>query len=106
MKVKPWKDVYDATTERPGCIQFSLKSYQLTGTEDCLFNNIHTPEVSIADKILNCFVSIFGNTSSGVTIDAKLCQNDLVNNSILRVTFVSCGSKNDTNISASRGQFE
>ncbi|XP_065202735.1 esterase E4-like [Planococcus citri] len=45
VKVKTWKDVYDATIEKPGCIQFSLKLYRFLGNEDCLFNNIHTPEL-------------------------------------------------------------
>ncbi|XP_065202748.1 esterase E4-like [Planococcus citri] len=45
VKVKPWKDIYDATIEKPGCLQFSLMLYRLLGSEDCLFNNIHTPEL-------------------------------------------------------------
>ncbi|XP_065202733.1 esterase E4-like [Planococcus citri] len=45
VKVKPWKTTYDATREKPGCTQFSLKEYQMTGDEDCLFNNIHTPKL-------------------------------------------------------------
>ncbi|XP_065202739.1 esterase E4-like [Planococcus citri] len=52
VKVKPWKNIYDATIEKPGCVQFCLKSYRLTGTEDCLFNNIHTPELPTKSTLL------------------------------------------------------
>ncbi|XP_065202789.1 esterase E4-like [Planococcus citri] len=45
VKVKPWKDIYDATVEREGCVQFSLLTYELIGTEDCLFNNIYTTKL-------------------------------------------------------------
>ncbi|XP_065202796.1 esterase E4-like [Planococcus citri] len=45
IKAKPWKDVKDATIEKEGCIQFSLLTYELMGTEDCLFNNIHTTKL-------------------------------------------------------------
>ncbi|XP_065202738.1 esterase E4-like [Planococcus citri] len=45
VRVKPWKDVYDATIQKPGCVQFSLLFCRFMGTEDCLFNNIHTPEL-------------------------------------------------------------
>ncbi|XP_065202740.1 esterase E4-like [Planococcus citri] len=46
VKVKPWKDTYDATKEKLGCAQYSPAiGCQLMGTEDCLFNNIHTREL-------------------------------------------------------------
>ncbi|XP_065202747.1 esterase E4-like [Planococcus citri] len=45
VKVKPWKEVLDATAEQPGCSQFSLLSYEYLGTEDCLFNNIYIPKM-------------------------------------------------------------
>ena len=46
VEVKPWKNVLNATTEKGGCLQFSLYKKQLAGSEDCLYNNIHTPVVS------------------------------------------------------------
>lgn len=46
VKVKPWKSIYDATKQKPGCVQFSLITFEFCGTEDCLFNNIFTPKVS------------------------------------------------------------
>ncbi|XP_065202746.1 esterase E4-like [Planococcus citri] len=45
VKANPWKNIYDATVEKPGCVQFSVKLCRYAGTEDCLFNNIHTPEL-------------------------------------------------------------
>ncbi|XP_065202737.1 esterase E4-like [Planococcus citri] len=57
-EVKPWKDIYDATVEKPGCAQFSLKLYQFTGTEDCLFNNIHTPELPTKSTPLRPVIAI------------------------------------------------
>ncbi|XP_065202741.1 esterase E4-like [Planococcus citri] len=45
IKAQPWKDVKDATTEKAGCIQFSLLTFEFLGSEDCLFNNIHAPEL-------------------------------------------------------------
>ena len=47
MKVKPWKnEILHATTEKGGCRQFCVWKRDLTGSEDCLYNNIHTTEVS------------------------------------------------------------
>ncbi|XP_065202719.1 esterase E4-like isoform X2 [Planococcus citri] len=45
--IKPWKDLYDATIKKPGCVQFSLKLYVFLGNEDCLFNNIHIPKLPV-----------------------------------------------------------
>ncbi|XP_065202766.1 esterase FE4-like [Planococcus citri] len=45
VKVKPWKNIYDATVEKPGCVQFSLRKLRIMGTEDCLFANIHTTKL-------------------------------------------------------------
>ncbi|XP_065202716.1 esterase E4-like isoform X2 [Planococcus citri] len=45
VKVKPWKNIYEATVEKQGCAQFSHQTYQLLGTEDCLYSNIHTPKL-------------------------------------------------------------
>lgn len=45
IKVKPWSTTFDATAEKTGCIHFSIRWHMITGTEDCLYNNIHTPEV-------------------------------------------------------------
>ena len=44
--VKPWKNVLNATTEKGGCFQFSIYKKQLAGSEDCLYNCIHTPLVN------------------------------------------------------------
>lgn len=45
VKVKPWKNVLDATTEKEGCYQFALQLERFAGSEDCLYNNIHIPKV-------------------------------------------------------------
>ncbi|XP_065202744.1 esterase E4-like [Planococcus citri] len=58
VKAKPWKDIYDATVEKPGCAQFSLKLCRFAGTEDCLFNNIHTPELPTKSTHLRPVIAI------------------------------------------------
>lgn len=35
----------DATVEKQGCSHFSILMRGLIGSEDCLYNNIHTPKV-------------------------------------------------------------
>ncbi|XP_065218873.1 esterase E4-like isoform X1 [Planococcus citri] len=45
VKIKPWKDTLNATFERDGCRQFSLLKREFSGSEDCLYNNIHTPQL-------------------------------------------------------------
>ncbi|XP_065219358.1 juvenile hormone esterase-like [Planococcus citri] len=46
VKVKPWKNgILDATTEKGGCRQFCIFQKEITGSEDCLYNNIHTPKL-------------------------------------------------------------
>ncbi|XP_065222437.1 esterase E4-like [Planococcus citri] len=47
--VKPWKNILMATTEKGGCLQFSLRKALIDGSEDCLYNNIHTPELPQKD---------------------------------------------------------
>lgn len=42
-----WEGVRDATNEGDDCMQFNLLSYTLEGTEDCLYANVYTPEVSL-----------------------------------------------------------
>lgn len=47
VKVEPWNNVLDGTTEKSGCTQFALLySLSIIGSEDCLYNNIHTSVVS------------------------------------------------------------
>ena len=45
VKVKPWKNVLDCTSEKNGCLQFALRKRAVMGSEDCLYHNIHTPHV-------------------------------------------------------------
>ncbi|XP_065202765.1 esterase E4-like [Planococcus citri] len=45
VEVQPWNDIFDATTEKSGCLQFSLKKKRVTGSEDCLYNNIYTSQI-------------------------------------------------------------
>lgn len=44
-----WKGLYDATKEKHDCIQYSHFYNAIVGTEDCLYVNVHVPEV-IGDK--------------------------------------------------------
>ncbi|XP_065202768.1 esterase E4-like [Planococcus citri] len=45
VKVKPWSGVFDATVEKTGCEHFSVRWHMLTGSENCLYNNIHTLQI-------------------------------------------------------------
>ncbi|XP_065202728.1 esterase E4-like isoform X2 [Planococcus citri] len=56
IKVKPWKNIHDATKEKPGCIQFSPLTFEFCGTEDCLFNNIHIPQAPQKDEPLKSVI--------------------------------------------------
>ncbi|XP_065222438.1 esterase FE4-like [Planococcus citri] len=47
--VKPWKNVLMTTNEKGGCLQFSMKKGRMDGSEDCLYNNIHTPKLPQKD---------------------------------------------------------
>ncbi|XP_065211408.1 esterase FE4-like isoform X2 [Planococcus citri] len=52
VKVKPWKTVFDATFQREGCRQYSLRKHEITGSEDCLYNNIYTPKLPSKEEPL------------------------------------------------------
>lgn len=41
--VKPWKEVYDATDDKNGCIQIPFSESGYPEAEDCLFINVYTP---------------------------------------------------------------
>ncbi|XP_065202787.1 esterase B1-like [Planococcus citri] len=56
VKVTPWKSVRDCTTAREGCIQFSLKFLTQMGSEDCLYVNVHIPELPVKDAALKAVV--------------------------------------------------
>ncbi|XP_065219224.1 esterase E4-like [Planococcus citri] len=56
VKIKPWKSTLDATIERDGCRQFSLLRRDFSGSEDCLYNNIHTPELPKENKPLKSVI--------------------------------------------------
>ncbi|XP_065202723.1 esterase E4-like [Planococcus citri] len=56
VKVKPWRRIYDATKEKPGCIQYSLLNHNFWGTEDCLYNNIHIPKLPQKDEPLRAII--------------------------------------------------
>ncbi|XP_065211401.1 esterase FE4-like [Planococcus citri] len=59
VKVKPWKDILDATVERGGCRQYSIWKRELLGSEDCLYNNIYTPKLrSSGDGLKAVIVNI------------------------------------------------
>ncbi|XP_065211383.1 esterase FE4-like [Planococcus citri] len=45
VKVKPWSNILDATAPKDGCMQFSLQTRDIRGSEDCLYNNIYTPQL-------------------------------------------------------------
>ncbi|XP_065211385.1 esterase FE4-like isoform X2 [Planococcus citri] len=52
VKVKPWKNVFDATVQREGCRQYSLRKHETVGSEDCLYNNIYTPKLPLKEEPL------------------------------------------------------
>ncbi|XP_065219414.1 esterase FE4-like [Planococcus citri] len=45
VKIKPWNGVLDATQEKEGCRQFAITLKCITGSEDCLYNNIYTTKL-------------------------------------------------------------
>ncbi|XP_065205743.1 juvenile hormone esterase-like [Planococcus citri] len=45
-------DILDATSEKEGCIQFSMLTHKFLGAEDCLFNNIHIPKIPQKNEAL------------------------------------------------------
>ncbi|XP_065211455.1 esterase E4-like [Planococcus citri] len=45
VKVKPWKGILDCTKEKHGCLQYSMRIKEITGSEDCLYNNIYIPKI-------------------------------------------------------------
>lgn len=58
VKIEPWYGIFDATIEKSGCLQFSLLKKRVSGSEDCLYNNIFTPQVK--------YQAIFSYYSSAV----------------------------------------
>lgn len=42
---EPWEGVRDATKEGNVCFQRNYNTSQMTGSEDCLYLNVYTPEL-------------------------------------------------------------
>ncbi|XP_039753211.1 venom carboxylesterase-6-like [Pararge aegeria] len=43
--MQPWSGPWNATRLPPGCLQFDPSIDKITGSEDCLFVNVHTPNL-------------------------------------------------------------
>ncbi|XP_065221847.1 esterase FE4-like [Planococcus citri] len=57
VKVKPWNHILDATVERNGCLQFSLRQKDIVGSENCLYNNIYTPKLPSKGEPLKAVIA-------------------------------------------------
>ncbi|XP_065218915.1 esterase E4-like [Planococcus citri] len=59
VKIKPGKNnVIDATVEKGGCRQFCIYQRDLAGSEDCLYNNIHTRQLPTKDEPLKPVIAV------------------------------------------------
>lgn len=50
MPKNPWSGVLNTTQEGEVCPQFDLLSFNYLGVEDCLFLNVHTPQLPIGEE--------------------------------------------------------
>lgn len=50
-QLKPWLGVWDATKPLSACLQYDPFEDKVTGSEDCLFVNVHTPNVNAAASL-------------------------------------------------------
>ena len=58
-ELKPWTGTWYATRPLSGCLQFDPFSDTITGSENCLYVNVHTPNLS-SDASLPVMVFIHG----------------------------------------------
>ncbi|XP_047532977.1 venom carboxylesterase-6-like isoform X1 [Vanessa atalanta] len=58
-QMKPWSGVWDASRPLSSCLQYEPFLKTITGSEDCLFVNVHTPKLSPA-ALLPVLVFIHG----------------------------------------------
>ncbi|KAL0274234.1 UNVERIFIED_CONTAM: hypothetical protein PYX00_006708 [Menopon gallinae] len=72
---KPWKGVYDATFERPCCMQNGETPYE---DEDCLYLNVYTPRPSDSGTALPVMVFIHGGAFVGGSSSTKMYAPDFV----------------------------
>lgn len=56
--LEKWEGVYNAIHEGNSCVQKSPMSRTIVGSEDCLYLNVYTPEVSFILSIMRHSLSI------------------------------------------------
>ncbi|XP_065208406.1 esterase FE4-like [Planococcus citri] len=57
VKAKPWDGILDASVEKKeGCLQYSYIRKNIIGSEDCLYNNIHTPSLPSKNDALKAVI--------------------------------------------------
>ncbi|KAJ2949302.1 hypothetical protein O0L34_g6254 [Tuta absoluta] len=80
-QMKPWSGVWDATKPLSVCLQYDPFIKSLTGSENCLFINVHTPQLN-AGASLPVVVFIHGGAfmyGAGSMYDPRhLMDKDLV----------------------------
>ncbi|XP_026496080.2 venom carboxylesterase-6-like isoform X2 [Vanessa tameamea] len=80
-QMKPWSGVWDATRPLSSCLQYEPFLKTITGSEDCLFVNVHTPKLSPA-ALLPVLVFIHGGAfmyGTGSVYEAShLIDRDMV----------------------------
>ncbi|XP_013167377.1 PREDICTED: juvenile hormone esterase-like [Papilio xuthus] len=87
---EPWEIVRDASTANKTNIacQLDSKTYDIIGSEDCLYLNVYTPKLSIPDHILPVMIYIHGGgfcTGNG-TIKTETGPDYLIENNVVIVT--------------------
>ncbi|XP_065208408.1 esterase E4-like isoform X2 [Planococcus citri] len=68
VKAKPWDGILDASVEKKeGCLQYSYVRQNIVGSEDCLYTNIHTPNLPSKNDALKAVIVLLhpGGLSHG-----------------------------------------
>ncbi|CAH2048810.1 unnamed protein product, partial [Iphiclides podalirius] len=80
-QLKPWLGIWDASKPLSECIQYDPFQQKVTGSENCLYVNVHTPKLN-AGALLPVVVFIHGGAfmyGSGSVYDAShLMDRDMV----------------------------
>ncbi|KAL7290040.1 hypothetical protein TKK_0015769 [Trichogramma kaykai] len=91
--IKPWNGILKATKEGPNCIQKDfVYTSEFTGSEDCLYLNVYTPEVKFSDadprNLLPVMMWIYGGSFKRGYANSFLYGPDfIIEEKVVLVTF-------------------